>query len=1352
MSGSFDHSGPAIKLEDTFTLLDSRDLLVVEGIRRLILEHLSSGKEPWLVNALVDHYYATGSLTAKDILAEIREPLDKVLVDKIQEGLRSQDTKILATQLLLYIVDRQPPWAHNLVERPIFTALLKYLKSEVDIPMLMSGLMVLVILLPVVPVSIASHLHDVFEIFARVAGLMVKKPANAPEVFMLHLHIAVYVLFLRLYGMFPCTFLNFMRAHFTKKENLMVYNDIIHPMLEKVRFNPLLVGGSNDPETAKSRWKKMEPHDIVVNCAKMSLDLIEGTAEELRCPVIPQPPPEIITIMKPPSRSQKPPDASWQEKMEKVSELFPVVIDPASYGFSPSQMLGLSTPPTSQRATPAASFMDLTTSHQQSTAGTVSASPQLATPIPEPTVREMPVMADEGDRLTPSNKTTPVPTRTGPKNTPVQLGRAHCSSAFSSPLYFHPAASSSSQPPSVGPSPMKPLASSESAALGQDSGTARMLTFLDRSHDDKSNHVPKHIGALLGKDHVGSGAAGPVPVDSLPSIIRNLMAQDSDPLDQEVSLITEAEEELSPSGFPVHCAAPGTSTEKSDTPESVKRFMKKVNRIRFNSLTSHLSEPAMVAGERSPYTGRARSCPPLRRKPLVSDAHPAASPGSCWSGGNGSKLDTVSESAVVIQGKIDDACGVEGSFFTSQDLRRRPYGSKDGSEASSSVQTKTCVCQSVGGSLHYIQDLAHIFRSLLVPINLAVCRQCQQILISNGWDAGEVEERLQQQCPARSEGSWTTWPVATRCLYSALSPPELLDRHLFQGKELHAKELSHIPLTSNETVSWTHFGGGPPADEINILRGQKLMLQNQVMYERHKRFNHAMRNRRLLRRIAHVSALEELVQALTHQLAMQGKDIQNLQVSLKLLQDHNHQLLQTKDSDEYEKLVDFKTTIQQNKDIQEANTELKNLLLSQKAENDELRKELQVVRAKCFELEKDNELLHTEMTSVSKWKAQVVQLQKELLLMGEAHERLHSQIQQQQRLGQESCQASSEMIILSLKAEIKELRKGKTQTILAMEAARLRLGESEESSKTKDLATKDIKQSFEAAKSMYSDEIKAVEDKYQAMVRLNQQMESQILSLQADNDCMHQKIASLQLQLSRYQGDPSRTESPHSSRSSHSMSSKEGSAADNTEKGNEGEEQKEGDNKKGGSKERRKGKRPDQKAHADTTKHEILRDGKKELPVDSNTEVLSDGCCDPRKVSQSKDSGRGSLTASEHALKCVQFSESGGSGKSKPASEASTLNKLKSFSRASKKNVSKSSKVVHSQNVTTSVAPGSAHVLGKTEAVKRDESGDVVSEASDAVQGLEESRTMLYTDSEDGSQSSNSIFTADSGIDSKATG
>lgn len=52
------------------------------------------------------------------------------------------------------------------------------LQNEVDIPILMTGVMVLVILLPVVPVSIEGHLQDVFDIFARIAALITKKPGE----------------------------------------------------------------------------------------------------------------------------------------------------------------------------------------------------------------------------------------------------------------------------------------------------------------------------------------------------------------------------------------------------------------------------------------------------------------------------------------------------------------------------------------------------------------------------------------------------------------------------------------------------------------------------------------------------------------------------------------------------------------------------------------------------------------------------------------------------------------------------------------------------------------------------------------------------------------------------------------------------------------------------------------------------------------------------------------------------------------------------------------------------------------------------------------------------------------------
>ena len=54
------------------------------------------------------------------------------------------------------------------------------------------------------------------------------------------------------------------------------------------------------------RWRKVEPQDIVVNCAKLSLDPIEGTTEDLRCPIIPHPQPTVSTVMKPPNKERRP--------------------------------------------------------------------------------------------------------------------------------------------------------------------------------------------------------------------------------------------------------------------------------------------------------------------------------------------------------------------------------------------------------------------------------------------------------------------------------------------------------------------------------------------------------------------------------------------------------------------------------------------------------------------------------------------------------------------------------------------------------------------------------------------------------------------------------------------------------------------------------------------------------------------------------------------------------------------------------------------------------------------------------------------------------------------------------------
>lgn len=58
-------------------------------------------------------------------------------------------------------------------------------------------------------------------------------------------------------------------------------------------------------------------------------------------------------------------------------------------------------------------------------------------------------------------------------------------------------------------------------------------------------------------------------------------------------------------------------------------------------------------------------------------------------------------------------------------------------------------------------------------------------------------------------------------------------------------------------LSLSLYLGSAPLDELQTLRSQLLLLHNQLLYERYKREQHAVRNRRLLRRIINATALEE---------------------------------------------------------------------------------------------------------------------------------------------------------------------------------------------------------------------------------------------------------------------------------------------------------------------------------------------------------------------------------------------------------------------------------------------------------------------------------------------------------------
>uniref|UniRef100_A0A671S1I5 Hamartin-like n=1 Tax=Sinocyclocheilus anshuiensis TaxID=1608454 RepID=A0A671S1I5_9TELE len=269
-----------LNMGDLLPLLETSDLRQLDEIKGLINEHLNTDRGSVLLNGLVDYFLETNSAQAVHILSSVREPHDKHLFDKINECMAKAPCRLPTLTLLGHVVRKQPSWIHKITRYPLLLSLLKCLKTDTDVVVLITGVLVLITLLPMIPQAGKQHLYEFFDIFGRLASWNLRNLGHVPEVYLIHLHASVYSLFHRLYGMYPCNFVSYLRSHYSMKENMDTFEEVVKPMLEHVRIHPELVTGTKDHELDPSRWKKFEIHDIVIECAKVSLDPKEASCEE----------------------------------------------------------------------------------------------------------------------------------------------------------------------------------------------------------------------------------------------------------------------------------------------------------------------------------------------------------------------------------------------------------------------------------------------------------------------------------------------------------------------------------------------------------------------------------------------------------------------------------------------------------------------------------------------------------------------------------------------------------------------------------------------------------------------------------------------------------------------------------------------------------------------------------------------------------------------------------------------------------------------------------------------------------------------------------------------------------------
>ncbi|XP_025197525.1 hamartin isoform X3 [Melanaphis sacchari] len=260
----------AMEVMELFTSLESNIPQEVEVVKHKFHDQFNIVKEPWLLNGMYDYFISTGSQRAIEVLVAVREPHDKYLFDRLVDGIRGTN-RLQALTLLGHVVKRQPTWLIKIINHDLLKELIKLLKSENEIIIITSALLALNVLLTVIPALISSSLPDIFEGFSRLAAWNTSQKNKVSEIHLFHLQISLYVLFVQLYSMYPCSFVIYLNKQYSKPDNHLVFTHTIKPMVETMRMHPSLIVSSKDVETSVHRWKKMEQHDVVMECTRYTL-------------------------------------------------------------------------------------------------------------------------------------------------------------------------------------------------------------------------------------------------------------------------------------------------------------------------------------------------------------------------------------------------------------------------------------------------------------------------------------------------------------------------------------------------------------------------------------------------------------------------------------------------------------------------------------------------------------------------------------------------------------------------------------------------------------------------------------------------------------------------------------------------------------------------------------------------------------------------------------------------------------------------------------------------------------------------------------------------------------------------
>ncbi|KAK2566005.1 Hamartin, partial [Acropora cervicornis] len=323
MASTTESSSPSNQ-RDLFSLLDADNIETAEETKALILENLHSSRDPGLLNSMVEYYLKTRSATCLQILTGIHEARGQALFEKMNESLKHRTTRLDTLTLLGHIVRKQ---------------------ADTDVVVLTSAVLTITTMLPLIPAYVGPWLPELFDIFVRLSSFRAHSKVNPPEVHLLHLHVAVYMFFHRLYAMYPNNFLiiqeegNFMSSSTYRQSRQEMFADksvtsILTASCDSEGFGMEKLKERRMSDSATQTGKSLQSGDSGTDCC--SLPVVSST--EITAGWSPS---EFCQLSTPPS-SQMSPSTSNPDLMSSLNFLSHCSTPAGVYtpGQSPTASLG----------------------------------------------------------------------------------------------------------------------------------------------------------------------------------------------------------------------------------------------------------------------------------------------------------------------------------------------------------------------------------------------------------------------------------------------------------------------------------------------------------------------------------------------------------------------------------------------------------------------------------------------------------------------------------------------------------------------------------------------------------------------------------------------------------------------------------------------------------------------------------------------------------------------------------------------------------------------------------------------------------------------------------------------------